>query len=387
MAALIGAIPGGFFFSILSLLGLFLATDWFFFKGFKRFLLPSEVELSVDSGLEKKEEALLLAGGLPTTSSIPSSLKVPSPRELSKEDSEAIELDHVLKQARVELEEGRREVFVFPEETSSEKVEEPSDLSSLEKAAHGPSVSRVEVDEWVGEDVWEGEEGSSPLEGEVVASAFDEESDDLKEGVLDDDFFETLENETLLEAAGRALDKILEEESDRLHQTTLEEMKDVVLEPQARAEPVKAETGNPDPSKKTVETRGLSDGSPEGILERSDRGLLAEPKIEIYKAPFPEVAHKGEKPEQALLFPETPPDPESIHRAALILLTSRRPLPSLLQRRMGLGLGEAREIFSCLKKLGALREPEGRGPWEPLMTLPEWEEVMRREFGESHRID
>ncbi len=371
MAALIGVVPSGFFFVVLSLLGLFLSTDWFFYKGFKRFLLPVRIELPEDAGLAEEEESLLLgevekqtestAKTMPRKPSFPvgrldpgpakTEAKPVPPRERIRRDrrapsalapspevpAEDAALDEVLRQARSALEEERKEIFVFHEKLASELV--PEEAVSEEAVVSESIAASSHEDDGEAEEVWEGELGSSPVEDGPVPEENDE------------DLFSTLENESLLEAAGKALDKILEEEGPHFHQTTLEEMKEVVLEPKPR-------------------------------LEREAEREI-EPKIEIYNASSSADVTVEPVPAQSLLFPETPPEPEMVHRAAQILLTSRRPLPSLLQRRLGIGLAEAREIFSCLKALGALEEPEGRGPWEPLMTLPEWEEVASRELGKS----
>ncbi len=361
MAALIGVVPSGLFFAVLSLLGLFLATDWFFYKGFKRFLLPIRVEIPEDLGLAAEEESLLV-GQLEDESVSPpragarrdrrvAKLAASPPAEVSPVEvvpseaaHDAANLDQILKKARMDLRGEQKEIFVFHEELEETRVEDRAKdrtKDGLEATIRkGQSSSPMDFNKseygFDVEEGWEGELGSSPVEDGLVP----------EEG-LDDDLFATLENETLLEEAGKALDKILDEEGPRFHQESLEEMNEVVLDPLPRAEP----------------------------------------KIEIYKAPPSGEEKKKPSPKQALLFSETPPKPELVHRAAQILLTSRRPLPSLLQRRLGIGLAEAREIFSHLKELGALGEPEGRGPWEPLMTLPEWEELMQQELGKSHRID
>jgi hypothetical protein len=398
MAALIGAVPSGFFFSLLTLLGLFLATDWFFYKGFKRFLLPVPLEIPEDIGLVEEEERQLLNSvedqSQPSSNFNPNPVQssgsgfkeklgrgrgrrgtgrlVPDP--LSKEpsssekSSEKNGLDKVLQQARVDLEDDREEVFVFDQEiedeVGGERFAKPSPIENL----HVQGLSQGKEAAWKAEEVWEGEVHSDPLE------------DGLESEDLDADLFATLENETLLEAAGKALDKILEEKGPSFHQTTLDDMNEVVLKPQPRVEPP------------MDEGEALSEGRSEsnrGTHKKSAEEPLLEPKIEIFKETSSSRG-SGENepaPSQALLFSEAPPEPGTIHRAAQILLTSRRPLPSLLQRRMGIGLAEAREVFARLRDLGALGEPEGRGPWEPLMTLPEWEDVMRRVFGESHGVE
>ena len=76
---------------------------------------------------------------------------------------------------------------------------------------------------------------------------------------------------------------------------------------------------------------------------------------------------------QEELFAAEAPDAELLDRAARILLTARRPMPSLLQRHLGLSFAEARQILGYMQQLGAVAEPSGSGPWEALIDLSAWE--------------
>lgn len=98
--------------------------------------------------------------------------------------------------------------------------------------------------------------------------------------------------------------------------------------------------------------------------------LEPQPTVRIYGG---DEAEESEY-EQQELFAEEPPDPELLDRAARVLLTSRRPTVSLLQRRIGLSYAEARQVMNYMQKLGALAAPAGRGPWQALVSLGEWDE-------------
>ena len=99
--------------------------------------------------------------------------------------------------------------------------------------------------------------------------------------------------------------------------------------------------------------------------------LEPHPTVRIYH----EAADgESEEYEQQELFAADPPDPELLDRAARVLLTSRRPTVSLLQRRIGLGYAEARQVMLYMQQLGALSAPDGGGPWGALISLGEWDE-------------
>ena len=99
--------------------------------------------------------------------------------------------------------------------------------------------------------------------------------------------------------------------------------------------------------------------------------LEPQPSVRIYHEP-----QEGETEEfhQEELFAAEPPDPELLDRAARVLLTSRRPTVSLLQRRIGLSYAEARQVMLYMQQLGALAAPDGGGPWGALISLGEWDE-------------
>ncbi len=67
------------------------------------------------------------------------------------------------------------------------------------------------------------------------------------------------------------------------------------------------------------------------------------------------------------------PDAALVNRAVQVVLTASRPTPGLLQRRLDLSFAEARELLMHLEDLDVVRAPHGRGPWEPLIDLREWE--------------
>ncbi len=99
--------------------------------------------------------------------------------------------------------------------------------------------------------------------------------------------------------------------------------------------------------------------------------LEPQPTVRIYHEDTGEDAGAYKQEE---LFAEDPPDPELLDRAARVLLTSRRPTVSLLQRRIGLSFAEARQVMFYMQQLGALAEPVGSGPWDALISLGEWDE-------------
>ncbi|HHI79304.1 MAG TPA: hypothetical protein ENK02_04950 [Planctomycetes bacterium] len=376
MGALIGKVPSAVFFAALTLLGLFLATDWFFYKGFKRFLIPGDLLVREDMGLEGEEERLLLGMGPGVGQSAGKEAEAendaPPAKPLTRRAEKRIE-------KRVEKRGEKNPERELGTERSIRSAEPAGrSVEKLGEAAPAQPADPVEVrlDRVL-------QQARTDLDEEPAeVFVFHDEAEDEPED-LPDDLFSTLENESLLEAAGKALDKILEEEAPRFRQTTLEDMNEVVLEPQPRVQPRPVEDAAPKAEQGATGREGPA--KEDGQKAAPSAETSSDPKIEIYKA-HDATSSKDSVPSQALLFPESPPDPQSIHRAAQILLTSRRPVPSLLQRRMGISLAEAREIFARLQELGALAEPQGRGPWEPLMTLPEWEEVKRLELGETPQL-
>ncbi|MCB9881358.1 MAG: hypothetical protein H6832_04820 [Planctomycetes bacterium] len=58
--------------------------------------------------------------------------------------------------------------------------------------------------------------------------------------------------------------------------------------------------------------------------------------------------------------------------AAEIVLSVRRPTPSLLQRRLGVDGLVARGLLDRLAELGAVEEPDDGGAWYPLLSVEEW---------------
>ena len=61
-----------------------------------------------------------------------------------------------------------------------------------------------------------------------------------------------------------------------------------------------------------------------------------------------------------------------LDEAAELVLTARRPTPSLLQRRMGVDGVAARRLLDRLAVLGAVAEPADGGPWHPLVSFDDW---------------
>jgi len=112
----------------------------------------------------------------------------------------------------------------------------------------------------------------------------------------------------------------------------------------------------------------------ESVVSEADEPVFIlepQPSVRIYHEP-----QEGETEEyhQEELFAADPPDPELLDRAARVLLTSRRPTVSLLQRRIGLSYAEARQVMLYMQQLGALAAPDGGGPWGALISLGEWDE-------------
>ncbi|MCA8968465.1 MAG: hypothetical protein KDC95_01725 [Planctomycetes bacterium] len=65
-------------------------------------------------------------------------------------------------------------------------------------------------------------------------------------------------------------------------------------------------------------------------------------------------------------------DVARLDAAAEIVLSVRRPTPSLLQRRLGVDGLVARGLLDRLAELGAVEEPDDGGAWYPLQTVEEW---------------
>ncbi len=74
---------------------------------------------------------------------------------------------------------------------------------------------------------------------------------------------------------------------------------------------------------------------------------------------------------QERLFVDPPDDPDLLDRAAEVLLTARRPTPSLLQRRLDVSYSQAHELLDRLVARGALEEADGH--WIRLMQLSDWQ--------------
>ncbi|MFQ5503272.1 MAG: DNA translocase FtsK [Planctomycetota bacterium] len=149
------------------------------------------------------------------------------------------------------------------------------------------------------------------------------------------DLMRELESEELLEKAGKVLDEYMAEGEERERKGEREEEIEAAEEPTVVVEP-------------------------------------APPQVKIYKSEDPAAA-----PIQEQLFSAEPPDPELLDRAARVLLTARRPMASLLQRRLEISYAEARQVLGSLKEMGVIAEPAGSGPWEALIGLSEWEARSR----------
>ena len=91
------------------------------------------------------------------------------------------------------------------------------------------------------------------------------------------------------------------------------------------------------------------------------------PRVERYSIPDTTT------PMQEQLFAESTVDDDLLDRAVRVLLTARRPSPALLQRKLGLGYGQAREVLDQLVELDVLYGPDEGGHWEALIELAEWE--------------
>jgi hypothetical protein len=182
------------------------------------------------------------------------------------------------------------------------------------------------------------------------------------------------------EEAGE-VDEAEGESSSERRQVTLFDVLGVAEEPAAE-EPAAEEPAAEEPAAEEPAAEEPAAEEPAADPEMLDE-LLSEEECFVLEPMPPERAEKpsssSEPLKQHALFQEPDLAFAEIDRAADVVLSARRPTPSLLQRRLGIGPGEARELLRVLAQRGALAEPRGSGAWQPLMDLEQWKAETKGE--------
>lgn len=367
----LGDALGGFLLAAMTLVGLLLSTDWFFYRSFSRMVRPLPLHPGQETGVGPEEEAFLAA---------------PPAAE------ERIRAEAVFggagkgEGASVTTEGGEAEDLPPARRLEPKPVEESS------PGAGGSGRARRR--RWVGRDLLL----ETLLEDarRKLAAKVEEEQPPPDSGAEEaEDPFAGLEDEDLLERAGKALDRMWEDDPKSFAKAgepdpeepgplDAEDEAEGAAKSEAASRPVSPSFRRPREERASLFGIGSEDRRGEEVEEPSGEEPSGEEPVEEDGEKVVEISSMPPRGlpvparRQEALFPEDPaPEPEQLDLAARVVLTARRPTISLLQRRMGIGYADARQILETLQRLGVVDEPRGSGTWDPLIPLSEWEERRR----------